>query len=61
MAFNPLRFENTSRRDCDGDDMHKIDQMPKSSYITPGEFNQQYISDNKDQFSILNINIRSIK
>jgi len=62
MAFNPVRFENICgwTENENEIEVHKVDELPKSTYVTPDEFNQQSTSESREYFSILNVNIRSI-
>ena len=61
MCFNPLRYEctNISSRFDNDDHMKEVYNIPKCPYLTPEQFKLNSFADN-DQFTILNVNIRSL-
>ena len=60
MCFNPLRYEclNISSRFDNDDHMKEVYNIPKCPYLTPEQFKLNSFANN-DQFTILNVNIRS--
>ena len=61
MCFNPLRYEytNISSRSDNDDHMKEVYNIPKCPYLTPEQFKLNSFA-NSDQFTILNVNIRSL-
>ena len=63
MYFNPLRYEcttyNKSSHSDNDDHIKKVYNIPKCPYLAPKQFKLNSFSKN-DQFTILNVNIRSL-
>ena len=60
MSFNPLRYEaNANSNQFDDDHNEDLYTFSKCPYLTPEQFKMQSFA-KKDQFTILNVNIRSL-